>query len=161
MMPIIIGVRREPRSHPLERCRRVRYQFCGLSAEIKVGIVPKRLRQPVVGYAAAQMVDMVHADVRREPAQNSNRRSGRIARNGVFPRRRFVEALITTCQEFCAGSQRTTACTMSTICVAAYPITGCRKLFETIPICVASVGSRCFKAFAALGLRCGMRAAGG
>jgi hypothetical protein len=37
----------------------------------QVGIVPKRLRQPVVGYAAAQMVDMVHADVRREPPQNS------------------------------------------------------------------------------------------
>src|SRR5262245_19941724 len=29
--------------------------------------------------------------------------------------------------EFCAGSQRTSACTMSTICVAAYRITGCRK----------------------------------
>src|SRR5262245_41056481 len=37
----------------------------------QIGIVPKRLWQPVVGYTATQMVDMVHANVRREPAQNS------------------------------------------------------------------------------------------
>jgi hypothetical protein len=90
-----------------------------------------------------------------------NRRSGRMAGNGIFTRHRFVEALITTCREFCAGSQRTSACTMSTICVAVYPTTGCHKRFGTIPICVASAGSRCFKAFAAFGLFCGMRAVGG
>ena len=37
----------------------------------QIGIVAKRLWQPVVGYTATQMVDMVHADVRCEPAQNS------------------------------------------------------------------------------------------
>src|SRR5215467_15680003 len=37
----------------------------------QIGIVAKRLRQPVVGYAAAQMVYVVSADVRGEPPQNS------------------------------------------------------------------------------------------
>jgi hypothetical protein len=49
----------------------------------------------------------------------------------------------------------------STICVAVYPTTGCHKRFGPIPICVASAGSLCFKAFAAFGLCCGMRAVGG
>jgi hypothetical protein len=34
----------------------------------QIGIVPKRLRQPVIRYPATQMVDVVHADVRCEPA---------------------------------------------------------------------------------------------
>jgi hypothetical protein len=84
-----------------------------------------------------------------------------MAGNGIFTRRRFVEARITTCREFCGGSRLTSGCTTSTICAAAFPITGCRKRFGTIPICVASVDSRCFKVFAALGSCCGMRAAAG
>jgi hypothetical protein len=56
---------------------------------------------------------------------------------------------------------RALAITMSTICVAVSPTTGCHKRFRTIPICVASAGSRYFKAFAAFGLCCGMRAEGG
>jgi hypothetical protein len=36
MMPVIIGTRPELRSHPLQRCWHVRYQFCDLSAEITV-----------------------------------------------------------------------------------------------------------------------------
>jgi fatty acid desaturase len=71
--------------------------------------------------------------------------------NGFFMRRRVVEARITTCREFRGGSRRTSACTTSTICAAAHPFTGCRKRFETIPICAASAASRCFKAFAAFG----------
>jgi fatty acid desaturase len=92
---------------------------------------------------------------------SSKGHSGRMAENGVFMRQRFVEALTMTCREFCAGSRRTSACTTSTICAAASPFTGCQKPFGTIPICVASVGSRCFKVFAALGSCCGMRAASG
>ncbi len=36
MMPAIDGVRMEARSKGLERCWHVRYQFCGLFAEITV-----------------------------------------------------------------------------------------------------------------------------
>jgi hypothetical protein len=37
-----------------------------------------------------------------------------MARNGIFTRLRFAEALITTYREFCGGSRRTSAYTMST-----------------------------------------------
>ena len=50
---------------------------------------------------------------------------------------------------------------MSTICAAAYPITGCRKRYEIIPSCGASAGLRCCKAFAAFILCCGTKHANG
>lgn len=74
-------------------------------------------------------------------------------------KRRCMEAPITTCRQFCAGSLRTSVYITSITCAAAYPITGCRKRCEITPICGASAGSLCFKAFAAFVLRCGMRPA--
>src|SRR5712692_7178157 len=37
----------------------------------KLGMVAERSRQAVIRNAAAQVVDMVHADIRREPAQDA------------------------------------------------------------------------------------------
>src|SRR5262245_59091817 len=57
-------------SHPTTQAERSESSVSRLTLR-KSGFVPKRLRQPVIRYAATQMMDMVHADVCSEPAQNS------------------------------------------------------------------------------------------
>src|SRR5437870_5779599 len=54
---------------------------------VKLGMVAQRLRQAVIGNAAAKVVHMMRADVRREPAQNS-----RQVVIGASLQSRFVQA---------------------------------------------------------------------
>jgi fatty acid desaturase len=50
-----------------------------------------------------------------------------------FEERPCMAARTTTCRESCAGSRRTSACTMSTTYAAAFRTTACRGCSATIP----------------------------
>jgi len=59
---------------------------------------------------------------------------------------------ITTCREFCAGSQRKSACTIFTTCAAAFRITACREHSATIPSSASVTLLRSFTCVAARAL---------
>src|SRR5580704_3773376 len=50
----------------------------------KLGMFAENPRQSVERYSAAEVVDMMHADVRREPAQDSRKLVVRTAAQGCF-----------------------------------------------------------------------------
>ena len=64
---------------------------------------------------------------------NSRRHSGRMRAGGALRKRPCTAARTTTFRESCAGSRRTSACTMSTTYAAAFRTTACRGCSATIP----------------------------